>query len=112
MGTSIDEEEVPELVSLEILPQNDSSLTCPPTSVHISPLLPTEASSKVPVTLLTGYLGAGKSTLLNYILSANHGKKIAVILNGWSYPSSVPCSVLTLTTLSQSLEIPPTLKNP
>ena len=31
-----------------------------------------------------GYLGAGKTTLLNYILTAEHGKKIAVILNGQS----------------------------
>ena len=29
-----------------------------------------------------GYLGAGKTTLMNYILSEQHGKKIAVILNG------------------------------
>jgi ABC-type molybdenum transport system ATPase subunit/photorepair protein PhrA len=29
----------------------------------------------------TGYLGAGKTTLLNYILTARHGKKIAVIMN-------------------------------
>jgi len=33
------------------------------------------------VTVLTGYLGSGKTTLLNYILQANHGKKIAVIEN-------------------------------
>jgi len=32
-----------------------------------------------------GYLGAGKTTLLNYILTARHGKKIAVILNGMPY---------------------------
>lgn len=30
----------------------------------------------------TGYLGAGKTTLLNYILTAQHGKKVAVIMNG------------------------------
>ncbi|MCU0831429.1 MAG: GTP-binding protein [Rhizobiaceae bacterium] len=40
-----------------------------------------EASSAIPVTVLTGYLGAGKTTLLNRILSEDHGKKYAVIVN-------------------------------
>ncbi len=37
--------------------------------------------NRVPVTVLTGYLGAGKTTVLNRILTENHGKKYAVIIN-------------------------------
>ena len=59
----------PEIAYISVLMEIQSSMPAP------------DSSSKIPVTVLTGYLGAGKTTLLNRILSEPHGKKFAVIVN-------------------------------
>uniref|UniRef100_A0AAY4ADF6 CobW C-terminal domain-containing protein n=1 Tax=Denticeps clupeoides TaxID=299321 RepID=A0AAY4ADF6_9TELE len=65
----MDEEDCPELVPIEV------------------------ATAQIPVTIITGYLGSGKTTLLNYILTEQHNKRIAVILNEFGEGSALEKSL-------------------
>eukprot|EP01067_Filipodium_phascolosomae_P008260 Filipodium_phascolosomae@DN6974_c0_g1_i1.p1 len=51
--------------------------------------------AKCPISVLTGFLGAGKTTLLRYILTENHGKRIAVIQNELSEEMGIEAPTIT-----------------
>ncbi|MDX2098151.1 MAG: cobalamin biosynthesis protein CobW [Leptolyngbyaceae cyanobacterium bins.59] len=38
-------------------------------------------ASKIPVTVITGFLGSGKTTLIRHLLQNNQGRRIAVLVN-------------------------------
>uniref|UniRef100_A0A5F9CP60 CobW C-terminal domain-containing protein n=1 Tax=Oryctolagus cuniculus TaxID=9986 RepID=A0A5F9CP60_RABIT len=74
------EEDCPELVPIETKQREEEEEQYGP-------------GAKIPVTIITGYLGAGKTTLLNYILTEQHSKRIAVILNEFGEGSAVEKSL-------------------
>ncbi|CAF9938564.1 hypothetical protein IMSHALPRED_000848 [Imshaugia aleurites] len=85
----LDEEEPPSLVDIT---HSSASAGANPITSQLQDI----SLTKVPLTIITGYLGAGKTTLVNYILKEQHGKKIAVILNEFGDSADVE-KALTVT---------------
>ncbi|KDD75610.1 CobW/HypB/UreG-like protein [Helicosporidium sp. ATCC 50920] len=86
------DDEVPSAVPLTLSRDKESELEDGNASksagqYKIAPYAPAEPP--VPVTLITGYLGAGKSTLVNTILTANHGRRCAVLMNEYGESADV-----------------------
>ena len=84
---------VPSLVGLNqpisnfpVLPLQDLTLTKVPLTIITGKPWAAGHTPTALLSYLPGYLGAGKTTLVNYILRKQHGKKIAVILNGLYTP--------------------------
>jgi hypothetical protein len=89
-----DDEEPPMAVNLQPsnrqepadqITESASASSTPGRSIDDTPtptiVAKTIAHRPCPVTLISGYLGAGKTTFVNYILTEQHGRRIAVILN-------------------------------
>ncbi|XP_054948196.1 zinc-regulated GTPase metalloprotein activator 1A-like isoform X8 [Pan paniscus] len=79
VGSADEEEDCPELVPIETTQSEEEEKS--------------GLGAKIPVTIITGYLGAGKTTLLNYILTEQHSKRVAVILNEFGEGSALEKSL-------------------
>ncbi|EHB13410.1 COBW domain-containing protein 3 [Heterocephalus glaber] len=90
------QEDCPELVPTEMKQTEEGEKLGP------------AARAKIPVTIITGYLGAGKTTLLNYILTEQHSKRTAVILNEFGEGSAVEKSLATIVKIT--FEVPGNVK--
>ena len=77
-----DQDGPPDLIETSAVPETEEKTAKVPITIVTGGLAALIYSYCASAKTCSGYLGAGKTTLLNYILTAQHGKKIAVIMNG------------------------------
>ncbi|KAL7751939.1 hypothetical protein RI367_002461 [Sorochytrium milnesiophthora] len=80
----MNDDDCPPLVEEQATPQQPHTT---------STATPADEKRRIPISIITGFLGSGKTTLLNYVLTANHGKKIAVILNEFGESNDIEKSL-------------------
>lgn len=61
-------------------------------------------NSKIPITIITGFLGSGKTTLLNHILQENHGLRIAVVENEF-WKTGIDGALIHTTSTEEIIEV-------
>ena len=70
-----------KLTSAQPMEQNAENKPKCAETVASEKLKQTKPDTRLPVTVLSGFLGAGKTTTLKYLLERDHGLKVAVIVN-------------------------------
>ncbi|KAI8366036.1 CobW/HypB/UreG, nucleotide-binding domain-containing protein [Radiomyces spectabilis] len=82
-----DFDDIPDLVPASAPELTEPASAAQPSQEH------EKDQRKIPVTIVTGFLGSGKTTLLNYIMTEQHDKKIAIILNEFGESSDIEKSL-------------------
>ncbi|KAL7005925.1 hypothetical protein EMMF5_004466 [Cystobasidiomycetes sp. EMM_F5] len=87
------------LTTEQVLNRSDSVQTATKDIDDDAPFDESDDESDIPqcpITLLTGFLGSGKTTLLNYILTEQHNRKIAVIMNEFGDSADIESKSLSI----------------